>query len=135
MKNLFYCLAALAACVASCLSAQESNHSDSNLVGEWRGTSACQVRESACHDEDSVYHITPITGKPSWFSLRGDKVVDGKPITMGTLDCSYDYGKSALACQSPRGVFRFNIRGNKMEGTMALPNGTLWRKITLTKAK
>jgi hypothetical protein len=29
---------------------------------------------------------------------------------------------------------RFTIQGDKMEGTMSLTDGTLWRKITLKKS-
>ena len=31
---------------------------DSIVVGDWRGDSICVVRERACHDEDSLYHVT-----------------------------------------------------------------------------
>src|SRR5260221_5521005 len=32
-----------------------SDDSESVIIGDWRGESVCQVRESACHDEDSQY--------------------------------------------------------------------------------
>jgi hypothetical protein len=104
------------------------------LVGDWRGESVCVVRESACHDEDSLYHVTRLAGKPGWFSMKLDKIVDGKPVTMGTTECSYDSAKRALTCEFPRGAFRFSIQANKMTGIMNLTDGTLWRKITLSKA-
>jgi hypothetical protein len=105
----------------------------STIVGDWRGESVCQVRESACHDEDSLYHVSKIADKPHWYSLRGDKIVDGKPVTMGTVDCLYDTEKHTLTCEYPRGVFLFTIEGSKMTGTMTLPDKTLWRKLSLKK--
>ncbi len=110
-----------------------SDDSESVIIGDWRGESVCQVRESACHDEDSQYHFSMIADKPHWYSLRADKIVDGKPVTMGTIDCLYDAGKHTLTCDYPRGVFLFTIEGSKMTGTMTLPDKTLWRKLSLKK--
>jgi hypothetical protein len=113
----------------------QSGNDESALVGDWRGESFCQVRESACHDEDSLYHIEKLAGKPHWFSLRGDKIVQGKPVTMGTVECLHDAAKHMLTCEFPRGVFQFTIAGNKMQGTMTLPDKTVWRKISLTRVE
>lgn len=107
---------------------------DSSLVGDWRGESVCVVRDSACRDEDSLYHVTRLAGKPGWFSMKLDKIVDGKPVTMGTTECRDDSAKRTLTCEFPRGVFRFTIQANKMAGTMNLTDGTLWRKISLSKS-
>ena len=108
---------------------------DSSVVGDWRGNSICVVRESACHDEDSLYHVTRLAEIPGRFSMKLDKIVDGKPVTMGTQECSYDSAKKSLVCEFPRGVMRFTIQGGRMEGTMSLTDGTLWRKITLKKSR
>src|SRR5258708_40231037 len=107
---------------------------DSGLVGDWRGPSICMVRDSACRDEDSLYHVAKPAGKPGWFFMKLDKIVDGKPVTMGTVECSYDSAKPALTCEFPRGVFRLEIQANKMAGTMNLRDGTLWRKIALSRS-
>jgi hypothetical protein len=106
---------------------------DSGPLGDWRGQSICVVRESACHDEDSLYHVTKLPDKPGWYSIKLDKIVEGKPVTMGTMDCAYGVGKQTLTCEFPRGVMRFTIAGDKMIGTMTLPDGTLWRKLSLKK--
>ena len=66
--------------------------------------------------------------------MKLDKIVDGKPVTMGTTECSYDSAKRALTCEFARGVFRFSIQADKMTGIMNLTDGTLWRKIALSKA-
>ena len=66
--------------------------------------------------------------------MKLDKIVDGKPVTMGTVECSYDSAKRALTCEFPRGVFRFTIQANKMAGTVNLTDGTPWRKIAVNKS-
>lgn len=115
----------------------QTNHAwpdESTIVGDWRGDSVCVPRESACRDEDSLYHVTRLAEKPGWFSMKLDKIVDGKPVTMGTVECSYDSGKKSLGCQFPRGAFQLTLQGNKMEGAMTLSDGTLWRRISLRKS-
>jgi hypothetical protein len=106
---------------------------DSAVLGDWRGQSVCVVRESACHDEDSLYHVTKLPEKPGSFSIKLDKIVDGKPVTMGTTECSYSPAARSLTCEFPRGIMRFTVIGDKMEGTMTLANGTLWRKLALKR--
>jgi hypothetical protein len=115
------------------LPAQKSPPGEGDLIGDWRGDSICQVRESACHDEDSLYHVAKLPDKPGWFSMKLDKIVEGKPVTMGTTDCSYDSAKAALTCEFSRGVLHFTAQGDKMAGTMTLTDGTLWRKLSLKK--
>jgi hypothetical protein len=107
---------------------------DSIVVGDWRGDSICVVRESACHDEDSLYHVARLAEKSGRFSMKLDKIVDGKAVTMGTQECTFDPGKQALLCEFARGVMRFMLQGDKMEGSMTLTDGTLWRKISLKKS-
>jgi hypothetical protein len=134
---LLYVAATLSVAVASADGAARRAQSvppeESALFGDWRGESICVVRESACHDEDSLYHVAKLAEKPGWISMKLDKIVNGKPVTMGVMDCSYSAAKQSLTCEFPRGVMRFTVSDNKMEGTMTLPDGTLWRKITLKK--
>jgi hypothetical protein len=112
---------------------QKSTPAESDVIGDWRGDSICQVRKSACHDEDSLYHVSKLRDKPAWFSMKLDKIVAGKPVTTGTMECSYDSAKSALTCEFPRGSMHFSVQGEKMTGTMNLTDGTLWRKLSLKK--
>ena len=102
------------------------------LIGDWRGDSVCVVRASACADEKSLYHIKK-QESPDHFSLQADKIVDGKPITMGTIDCTYQQGKHALTCELPKGVLHFTLQASKLDGTMSMTDGTLWRNISLKK--
>lgn len=119
--------------LALAVAQQKRTPPEADLVGDWRGDSICQVRESACHDEDSLYHVSKLPDKPGWFSMKLDKIVEGKPVTMGTMECSYDSAKSALTCEFPRGIMRFTVQGDKMTGAMNLTDGTLWRKLSLKK--
>jgi hypothetical protein len=137
-KLLFFAMVvaplnSIAAAQGDARPAQQIPADESSLVGDWRGESVCMVRDSACRDEDSLYHVNKLAGKPGWFSMKLDKIVDGKPVTMGTVECKYDSTNRVLTCEFPRGVFRFTIQANKIAGTMNLTDGTLWRNITLTK--
>jgi hypothetical protein len=112
---------------------QQGSNDDSSLLGDWHGESVCVVRESACRDEESLYHISRLIEKPGWFSVMGDKIVDGKAVSMGTVECRYESDKQTLSCESPRGVFKFTVKNSRMIGTMNLPDGSLWRKISLSR--
>jgi hypothetical protein len=113
---------------------QKTASDESLLAGDWRGDSICVVRESACHDEDSLYHFAKIAGKSGVYSLQADKIVNGQEVTMGTSDCSYDAKARALECPiADRAILRFTWEGKEMHGTMTLTNKTLWRKLSLKK--
>jgi len=131
---IFAALNSFAAAQVEARPARQVPADESGLLGDWRGESVCVVRDSACRDEDSLYHLAKLAGKPGWFSMKLDKIVGGKPVTMGTTECSYDSAKRALTCEFPRGVFRFTIQANKIAGTMSRTDGTLWRKITLRRS-
>jgi hypothetical protein len=121
-------------CSAQPQTSQKPTSDESVLAGDWRGDSICQVRPSACHDEDSLYHFTKVEGKPGAYSLKADKIVNGQAVTMGTSDCSYDAKAQALECSIPdRAILRFTWEGKEMRGTMTLTDKTLWRKLTLKK--
>jgi hypothetical protein len=93
------------------------------------------VRPSACHDEDSLYHVSSIVEKSGHFSIKADKIVAGKPVTMGIVGCHYEPEKKLLACDFEQGTLEFSVAGDIMQGTMKLKDGTLWRKIILKKVR
>src|SRR5258707_363441 len=113
----------LTATLASISSAQIAKPDSEALIGDWRGNSICVVRESACHDEKALYHVAGLPDKPGRYSMRLDKIVDDKHVTMGTTECSYAPETHALTCEFPRGVLHFTLQGNKLEGTMNLQDG------------
>ena len=104
---------------------------DSALVGDWRGDSICVVRPSACNDEKALYHFKKLGNQPNRFSLQADKIVNEKPVTMGTTECNYQPERHALTCELPKSVLHLTWQGSTLEGTMNLTDGTLWRNINL----
>lgn len=70
----------------ACLILQDSGSglaAPQTLIGEWRGQSICQVRQSPCRDEESVYRIKALEKKPGWFSLEGGRIANGRIVNMG----------------------------------------------------
>ena len=102
------------------------------IAGSWTGDSTCTIRDSPCHDEHVIYHLTEpdASGK---LQIQADKVVDGKPVDMGTLDCTFDKTAVAITCKIPQGTWNFTIAGKKMTGTLTHPDGRLFRKVSVTK--
>jgi hypothetical protein len=101
------------------------------ITGAWRGESACELRESACRDETVVYRFTPLGDKPDIFSVSGDKIVDGKPVNMGTLEFRYVEKEHALICDYAQGTWHLTIEGDTMTGTLTRPDKTVFRRVTL----
>jgi len=101
-------------------------------AGTWTGESICMVKDSPCHDEKVIYHITEpdASGK---LQIQADKVVNGKAEGMGTLDCSFDKKSSAITCSMKNGLWEFSVNGNKIEGTLKHPDGSIFRRVNLTK--
>ncbi|HUS03205.1 MAG TPA: hypothetical protein VMY77_15810 [Chitinophagaceae bacterium] len=103
---------------------------DTLLTGTWNGTSICQVKNSPCHDETVVYHIS----KNSWvdtFFINASKIVNGVEEEMGILPFVYNKKTNQLT-STAYGIWTFNIAGDKLDGTL-LNHGDLYRKIKLYK--
>lgn len=107
--------------------------SPSQIVGTWRGSSQCAVKSGPCHDEINVYRFSKIPAKPGWFSGTGSKIVDGKEILMGQLNWTYDATSHALKSESSGARFQLLVDGNKMDGTLTLPDKSVYRRIHLEK--
>jgi hypothetical protein len=105
----------------------------SQIEGTWRGSSECAVKSSPCHDETNVYRFSKIPARPGWFSGDGSKVVDGKEISMGTLNWTYDAASHALRSESSSAAFQLFVDGNKMDGSLTLSGKTVYRRIHLEK--
>jgi hypothetical protein len=113
----------------------ETAHAESSgIVGDWSGDSICQVPGSACKNEKVVYHIS-MSKEAGKVTVSADKIVDGYPVNMGTIDFDYDQQKGTLVNSSNRGVWRFKVHGTAMDGTLTLPDATVYRKISLSKQK
>ena len=133
--RVVYCICIVAVAASPQMWSQTGASDDKMLIGDWRGESSCVVRPSGCHDEDSLYHIAENPAKPGWFSLRADKIIDGKPITMGNSDCSLDSVNHAVRCDTPSGVLHLEVKGTLLQGNMTLKDGTLWRRLNLRKVE
>jgi hypothetical protein len=107
----------------------------SEISGTWRGNSECAVKNSPCQNETNVYRFSEAAVQPGWFSGTGSKVVNGKEVSMGTLDWQYDAKSHILESKNTNGVFRFVVGHDKLEGTLTLPDATVYRRIHLTKVK
>jgi hypothetical protein len=110
------------------------------ILGTWHGTSTC-VKEDwnkACNDEQVIYHVTGVPGRPDSVSLDADKVVDGKPEPMGTLAFGYDATtKSWIADWSNARyhlLWSFQVKEKTLTGTLfLLPDRRVARHIAVKK--
>jgi hypothetical protein len=109
-------------------------HDDSLLVGTWKGTSVCQVKPSACHDEIAIYHIT-MGAKPNTYHMQMNKMVNEMEEEMGPLDYDFDATKQILSCQDHQHntAWNFKVSNSRMDGTLTY-NHQIYRIIKLTKA-
>lgn len=113
--------------------AQKTN---ATLLGEWKGESLCTVKASACHDETVVYEITAPTGRREHLVWKADKIVDGKQVNMGSLDCKYDQEAHTMTCDvQGRGVWSLTVDGDLMTGTLKLSDGTVFRNVSAKRAR
>lgn len=130
-----YRIAYLAAIITGVLARHmpaQTAHSDP--VGTWRGTSLCQVRPSACHDEHVVYRISRTTTRDS-LTMDGRKIVNGAEVEMGVLGCRFDAPTARLTCPIPNGVWQFTIRGDSLVGELRLPDGTKVRDVRTGRSR
>ncbi|HKR32661.1 MAG TPA: hypothetical protein VJT08_19425 [Terriglobales bacterium] len=105
----------------------------SDLVGNWTGTSLCQVRPSPCHDEDVVFRFSkPHEDK---ITVQADKIVDGKAVTMGASEWTYQKSNQTLTWEMPRGIWKVIVNGDTIDGTLVVPDSVVFRKIHLKKSK
>ncbi len=107
-------------------------------VGDWVGESVCTGVAAACRDEKVVYHIRQPPDAGGNVEIDADKIVDGKPVNMGTIRVKYDAEKRTLRgdFENPRykGVWEFSIKGDVMDGTLTLlPENKVARRISVKK--
>ena len=130
LKTHFY--SGLLFCIVFTGAKSQTNPSaqDSAIVGVWKGSSICQVKNSPCHDETVVYHITKVQGV-DMFDVDAYKIIDGKEDEMGILHFHLDKTKNQLIANM-NGTWTLNLKGRNIDGILTV-NGTLYRIIKLTK--
>jgi hypothetical protein len=104
-------------------------------VGTWRGTSLCQVKESSCHDETVVYHISK-TG-PNQYQVIANKIVNGKEEGMGVLDFGYNAQNKTIVCMRNdrfKSVWKLTLKGDMLTGSLTVNGNVLFRLIEVKKA-
>lgn len=109
----------------------KSQNLESTILGIWKGTSLCQVKNSPCHDETVVYYITQVQGVDT-FNIAANKIVNGKEEEMGVIGCKLDRKNNRLLSNSYNGQWTFNFKGKTLDGTLYY-KGDLYRIIKLTK--
>ncbi|HEY6388307.1 MAG TPA: hypothetical protein VIX91_21710 [Candidatus Acidoferrum sp.] len=109
----------------------EAEDARATISGVWRGHSVCVDKNSPCHDEVNVYRFARVAGRANEFSVTASKVVDGKEIVMGSGEWNYDEKKKVVESEKP--PIRLTIEGIKMEGTLSLADGTVYRRLHLEK--
>ena len=104
-----------------------------DIVGTWKGTSICQVKNSPCHDETVVYYITKLDSA-NLFKVSANKIVNNAEENMGDLNLTYDPSThTLLSIDTERGdTWKFIVKGKKMEGTLVYKKD-LYRIINVTK--
>lgn len=102
------------------------------LAGSWSGESICTIRDSPCHDEQVIYHITE-PDSAGRLAIQADKLVNGQPEDMGTFECTFDKAASLIVCPMKNGKWEFVVTGNTIKGTLKLPDGRLYRNISVKK--
>jgi hypothetical protein len=122
---LFCCI------VFSKLQAQEKENSLDNFIGKWNGTSICQVKNSPCHDEVVVYHISK-GNSPDSCVIQANKIVKGVEEDMGSLPCVYNSKTNELS-STAYGLWNFKLVNGKIEGTL-IHKGNLYRIISLMRS-
>ena len=132
MRPVLLCAISLLVAI-NAATAQKTN---AGVLGKWKGESLCMVKPSACHDETVVYEITAPSGAKDKLVMNADKIVEGKPVNMGSLDCKYADAPYSITCDVPgRGVWSFTVEGDVMTGMLKLSDGTVFRKVSTKRVR
>jgi hypothetical protein len=104
------------------------------VLGQWEGESNCTVKNSPCHDEHVIYRVTENPKTSGQLAIAAYKVVNGKELYMGDLECQYAADASELRCHyKPTDSWVFKLVGDTMTGTLTIEGNTLYRKISVKR--
>ena len=101
-----------------------------DIVGVWKGTSICQVKNTPCHDENVVYRVSKGESQDA-FDISASKIVDGKEEEMGIIPFKFNKATNQLTA-SFHGLWVLNVTDHVMDGTLT-QNGTLFRIVKLSR--
>ena len=114
-----------------------SQTTDDKIVGTWKGTSLCQVKNSPCHDEVAIYHAVKAAA-PGTYTFQMNKIVNGVEEEMGVTDFILDKSGQVLIGKTENrqkkvGIWEFRIKDGHISGTLTVEGNLLYRKIEVTK--
>ena len=131
--------AALAVMVVA-LGARPLHAQANEILGTWRGTSICVKEDwnSACNDQQVVYYITAVPGKPDSVAIDAQKLVGGKPEPMGIITIGRDTVAGAWSGEWSNTryhlLWKFVVEGKTLTGTLfLLPARRVGRHISVKK--
>jgi hypothetical protein len=131
MKQVLMILHVFLFCMTSFSGKSQSHENvDSLIIGTWKGTSICQVKNSPCHDETVVYHVTK--HNTNSYEFNANKIVNGLEEEMGIITFSFDNKTKELHSNQYKGIWTFKLSQGKIDGTLYF-NGSLYRIITVMK--
>src|SRR5205085_12051145 len=90
------------------------NSTAQSLIGTWKGTSLCQVKNSPCHDEFVVYYITRGNTTDSC-NIQANKIVNGVEEEMGLLLFKFDATKNELISTAYNSKWNFKLKDGKLQ--------------------
>jgi hypothetical protein len=107
---------------------------DASFTGVWKGDSVCQIKDSPCHDEASAYHVSK-DAEPNSFQMNMNKVVDGKEVTMGIVNCKVGSVTGSYVCRlNDFATWTWHLNKDVLDGELQY-RGQLYRKIHLIRAE
>jgi hypothetical protein len=105
-------------------------HDSSEVAGNWKGSSICQVKNSPCQDETVVYNI--LKADAGIYQVTMSKIVKGKIDFMGVIDFAYDETTKTLSSIDNGRIWQFTMKYTTMDGIL-IWHDQLYRKVHLEK--
>jgi hypothetical protein len=119
--------------VANILYPSGASGDDSSFAGVSKGDSVCQIKDSPCHDETSVYYVSR-GADPDNFQMKMNKVVDGKEETMGTVNRRAAADAALYVCRlNDVSTWTWRLSKDVLDGELRY-RGQRNRKIHLVRA-
>lgn len=106
---------------------------EASFPGVWKGDSVCQIKDSPCHDEASVYYVSK-GAEPNSFQMKMNKMVAGKEETMGTVNCKASDNGSYVCRLNELATWTWRLDKDVLDGSLEY-RGQLYRKIHLIRAE
>jgi hypothetical protein len=120
--------------------ARAADTPQAGIVGIWKGTSICTkvAGNESCNDETVVYEFTPSGNTPGAVTLNADKIVNGQPVPMYTIDMTWDAAQKQWVYEFQtrvKGRWAYRVAGKSLTGTLViLPGAWVARQVNATKS-